>query len=140
MKSMDCNYPTLINQDIITQDLALVSWIWVKPQDSDVSSNSANSAPAQSLNPPNSSLDPLRPLRHWLDNIEVCNVNFAHQLCTLIPAQCPFERTIKLFNRTILHIPPLCKLNPLYEEVVALRFRALCYLADECGEDVTRYC
>jgi len=34
----------------------------------------------------------------------------------------------------------MCKLNPLYEEVVALRFRALCYLADECGEDVTCYC
>jgi hypothetical protein len=24
--------------------------------------------------------------------------------------------------------------------VVGLRFRSLCYLADECGEDVTGYC
>ncbi len=42
-------------------------------------------------------------------------------------------------DRTLLSIPPLCKLNPLYEQVVGLRFRALCYLADECGEDVTPY-
>jgi hypothetical protein len=61
-------------------------------------------------------------------------------LCKLIPAQCPFERDVKFFGHTLFHIPPLCKLNPLYEEVVALRFRGLCYLADECGEDVTPYC
>nr|WP_317110593.1 Mo-dependent nitrogenase C-terminal domain-containing protein [Chroococcidiopsis sp. SAG 2025] len=34
----------------------------------------------------------------------------------------------------------MCKLNPLYEQVVALRFKALTYLADECGEDVSLYC
>ena len=39
-----------------------------------------------------------------------------------------------------MQIPPLCKLNPVYEEVVYLRFRALCYLADCCGEDIQRYC
>jgi hypothetical protein len=38
-----------------------------------------------------------------------------------------------------LHIPPLCKLNPFYEEVLGMRFRALCYLADECGEDVSQF-
>lgn len=37
------------------------------------------------------------------------------------------------------HIPPLCKLNPLYNEVMALRFRALSYLSDTCGEDITPY-
>ncbi|MDB9512655.1 Mo-dependent nitrogenase C-terminal domain-containing protein [Kamptonema animale CS-326] len=84
--------------------------------------------------------DPLRPLRQWLDSIEVKSPKLAHRLCKLIPAQCPFERTVKLFGRTLFHIPPLCKLNPLYNELVALRFRALCYLADGCGEDVTRYC
>ncbi|OKH57096.1 Mo-dependent nitrogenase C-terminal domain-containing protein [Scytonema sp. HK-05] len=35
-------------------------------------------------------------------------------------------------------IPPLRKLNPAYEQVVSLRFKALSYLADECGEDVAR--
>jgi hypothetical protein len=82
----------------------------------------------------------LQPLRHWLDQIEVNSPELAHRLCRLIPAQCPFERTVKLFGRTLFHIPPLCKLNPVYDEVVALRFRALCYLADSCGEDISQYC
>ncbi|MEC4819617.1 MAG: Mo-dependent nitrogenase C-terminal domain-containing protein [Scytonema sp. PMC 1069.18] len=84
--------------------------------------------------------DIFRPVRQWLDSIEVHNAKLAHFLCKLIPAQCPFERDVTLFGRTLFHIPPMCKLNPLYEEVVSLRFRALCYLADECGEDVTAYC
>lgn len=61
----------------------------------------------------------------------------AKRLVKLIPAQCPFERDIACFGYMILHIPPLCKLNPVYEELMMLRFRALCYLADECGEDVS---
>lgn len=82
----------------------------------------------------------LQPLRHRLDDIKVSDRQLAHRLCQYIPAQCPFERDIKVFGKTLLHIPPMCKLNPLYEEVVSLRFRALCYLADECGEDVSQYC
>jgi hypothetical protein len=84
--------------------------------------------------------DPLRPLRNWLDRVEIHNPRFAHLLCQLIPAQCPFERDIKLLGRLLLHIPPLCKLNPVYDELIALRFRALCYLADVCGEDISPYC
>ena len=79
-------------------------------------------------------------LRQRLDSFQVSSPKLAHRLCQLIPAQCPFERDITLFGRKLCHIPPMCKLNPLYEEVVALRFRALCYLADECGEDITAYC
>ena len=82
----------------------------------------------------------LSPLRKWLNNIEISDSTVAHRLCKLIPTQCPFERKIQLLGHTIVSIPPLCKLNPLYEEVVALRFRAICYLADECGEDVSSYC
>ncbi|MFM7527545.1 MAG: Mo-dependent nitrogenase C-terminal domain-containing protein [Nodosilinea sp.] len=37
----------------------------------------------------------------------------------------------------LVHIPPMCKINPLYEQLVGLRFQALSYLANECGEDVT---
>jgi hypothetical protein len=85
-------------------------------------------------------VDLLRPLRNWLDNIEVSDRVLAHRICQLIPTQCPFERKVQLFGRTIFYIPPLCKLNPLYNEVVALRFRAICYLADKCGEDVSCYC
>jgi hypothetical protein len=82
----------------------------------------------------------LQPTRNWIDSIQVKDQKFARSVCKLIPAQCPFERDITLFGRTILHIPPLCKLNPFYEQFVGLRFRALCYLADECGEDVSIYC
>lgn len=83
---------------------------------------------------------PLHPLRQWLETIEIRDAETANLLCQMIPARCPFERTIKLFDRTLFSIPPLCKLNPFYEQVVALRFRALCYLADECSQDVSRYC
>jgi hypothetical protein len=82
----------------------------------------------------------LQPLRQRVENIQVRDRQLAHRLCKLIPSQCPFERDVKLFGKTLFHIPPMCKLNPLYEEVVSLRFRALCYLADECGEDVSQYC
>lgn len=84
--------------------------------------------------------DGLYPLRQWLNRLEIDNAALAHLICRTVPMQCPFERDICLFGRFSVHIPPLCKLNPLYEEVVALRFRALCYLADECNEDVRCYC
>jgi hypothetical protein len=82
----------------------------------------------------------LGPLRHWLDHWTINDLRLAHHICRLIPPQCPFERDIKLFGDTVVHIPPLCKLNPLFDEMMSLRFRALCYLADECGEDVSQYC
>jgi len=83
-------------------------------------------------------LDILRPLRRWLDNIEVKNRTFAHTLCRIIPCCCPFERTLT-FGSHQIHIPALCELNPVYNELVGLRFRALGYLADDCGEDITHY-
>lgn len=92
------------------------------------------------IRPSKRQFDIFKPLRQWIDNFQVCDRAIAHRICQLVPAQCPFERDIQVFGKTILHIPPMCKLNPLYEEVVGLRFRALCYLADECGEDVTQYC
>lgn len=122
-----------------TENLALVSWIWLEQREIPV-----NSAPiaSQSLGSATtkSSFDPFLPMRHWIDGISIETPALAHRICRLIPAQCPFEREVKLFGRTLLHIPPLCKLNPVYEQVVALRFRALCYLADDCGEDISQYC
>ncbi|MEM1171117.1 MAG: Mo-dependent nitrogenase C-terminal domain-containing protein [Cyanobacteria bacterium P01_H01_bin.35] len=82
----------------------------------------------------------LQPIRRYLDGVEVNNPKMAHWLCKLIPAQCPFERDIKLFGHLLFHIPPMCKLNPLYDQFIGLRFRALSFLADDCGEDITRYC
>ena len=84
--------------------------------------------------------DLLHPLKEWIENTEIKSQKFARFLCKYIPSQCPFEREVKVGDRTLLSIPPLCKLNPLYEQVVGIRFRALCYLADECGVDVTPYC
>lgn len=84
--------------------------------------------------------DFLAPARQWLDGLAIKDSAFAHRICKMIPSQCPFEREIKLLGRTLVKIPPMCKLNPLYNEVVALRFRAICYLADTCGEDVSIYC
>ncbi len=86
-----------------------------------------------------SDLDVLSPVKHWLDAWDVQDARVARFVCRLIPSQCPFERDVVLFGRKIVHIPPLCKLNPLYEQLVGLRFRALSYLADECHEDVSEY-
>lgn len=63
-------------------------------------------------------------ISNWFDTLEIHDRKVAQFLCKTIPARCPFARTIKLFNYTLFHILPLCKLNPLYEQVVTLRFRA----------------
>ena len=94
------------------------------------------------LQPPQegSSIYPLRPVKDWLDELNIHDPSVARFLCKMIPPQCPFERDVKLFGKKVVHIPPMCKLNPLYEQLVGIRFRALSYLADDCGEDVTPYC
>lgn len=114
--------------------IALASWVKLSPEIDSIGDEAAtqSSHPAQTF-------DPLRPLRTILDRTQVHNPDLAHRLCKLIPSQCPFERDVKVLGKTF-HIPPMCKLNPLYDEVVALRFRAMCYLADECGEDISCYC
>ncbi|MEH2325798.1 MAG: Mo-dependent nitrogenase C-terminal domain-containing protein [Nostoc sp.] len=121
--------------DNTTKKIFLATW---------VSINQAETSDHQvtQLNPSisKSDWDILQPLRQRLENIQIRDRQLAHRLCKLIPSQCPFERDVKLFGKTLFHIPPMCKLNPLYEEVVGLRFRAMCYLADECGEDVSQYC
>lgn len=117
-----------------TRKLIHTSWVWIHPQKSSLQNTTPSQLP-KSKKP----FDLLQPIRQWLDHIKIQHPKRAHRLVTLIPAQCPFERDIKMFGRTLLHIPPLCKLNPLYDELVALRFRALCYLADECGEDISAY-
>jgi hypothetical protein len=81
----------------------------------------------------------LQPIRQWLDSIEVNDPLLARSLDQWIPASCPFEREIWVFNRKILSIPPLCKLNPFYDQIVALRFKALIYLAGETAQEVNSY-
>ena len=82
----------------------------------------------------------LNQLREQLELLEIRNDKLARLLCRVIPSHCQFERTVSILGHTLFHIPPLCKLNPLYEEIVGLRFKCLIFLADECGEDVTKYC
>lgn len=76
--------------------------------------------------------DPLGPLRHWIDGIEPRRPERARWLVRMIPGRCPFERDVTLLGHRLFHIPPLCKFNPLYDELSALRFRCLVFL-DEAG-------
>jgi hypothetical protein len=83
-------------------------------------------------NTQSSSFDILSPVRRWLDGIPIKNAKIAELICNLIPQNCPFERDIVFFGYTLFHIPALCKINPLYDQAVGLRFRALSFLCNEC--------
>ncbi|HEY9747951.1 MAG TPA: Mo-dependent nitrogenase C-terminal domain-containing protein [Allocoleopsis sp.] len=85
-------------------------------------------------------IDLLGPIRNQLEAIEISRPEVAKLLCTLIPARCPFEREIKLRDRTLIRIPPLCKLNPFYDQLVSLRFKSLLFLEEQGHEDIMRYC
>lgn len=67
---------------------------------------------------------PLVPLRRWLNTVEVRNVTIARWICRLVPNVCSPGYDVQLFGRTWLHLPPLCKLNPVFDELIDLRFRA----------------
>ena len=68
---------------------------------------------------------PLDPLKQWLDDLDPRDERISSFIVQLIPSQCPFERDIILFGRKLVHVPAMCKINPLYEQLVALRFRCL---------------
>ena len=82
--------------------------------------------------------DLLEPVKEWLDHMDIHDSRLANLICKVVPAQCPFERDVVLFGRKIMHIPAMCEINPLYDQLVGLRFRALTYLADK-GEDISKY-
>jgi hypothetical protein len=86
------------------------------------------------------SLSPLQALRQRIEAAQIDEERLARRIVKLIPATCPFAREVRFFGWVVLRIPPLCKLNPLYEQLMTLRFRALCFLADRCGEDISSYC
>jgi tellurite resistance protein len=83
--------------------------------------------------------DLLEPVKEWLDHMDIHDSRLANLICKVVPAQCPFERDVVLFGHKIMHIPAMCEINPLYDQLVGLRFRSLSYLADK-GEDVSKYC
>jgi hypothetical protein len=78
------------------------------------------------------------PLRNWIDTRSVHDVGYARAILRLIPPSCPFERTISVGGRMIIKIPKLCHLNPTYDQLVGLRFKALCCL-EENEVDITPY-
>jgi tellurite resistance protein len=83
--------------------------------------------------------DLLEPVKEWLDHMDIHDSRLANLICKVVPSQCPFERDVVLFGRKIMHIPAMCEINPLYDQLVGLRFRSLSYLADK-GEDISKYC
>ena len=85
-------------------------------------------------------VDMLAPFRNLIGGLEFHEgmEPIAREVVLRIPAQCPFERDVKLFGRTLFHIPPLCKLNPLYDELDCLRYRALLFLEAQ-GEDIGEF-
>jgi hypothetical protein len=102
----------------------------------DIAISNHNVHSISTAQPSRDRIDVLQPIRQWLDNLQINDRKLAHAIYNLIPGACPFERDIILFGRKLGHIPPLCKLNPLYEQLVGLRFRSLCYLVDICGESI----
>lgn len=76
-------------------------------------------------------INPLHQVRNWLNSIEIHNSTIAYLLCKIIPASCPFAREVTLFNHILFVIPPLCKLNPLYDQLMGLRFKSLVCLANQ---------
>jgi hypothetical protein len=74
-------------------------------------------------------------LKHKAERDSTIAKHIAH----VIPAQCPFARTIYLPFGKQFCIPPLCELNPLYELFAELRFNALTALVDKHNLDITSY-
>ena len=69
-------------------------------------------------------------IKRHIDKIEIRTEKGATAICRLIPANCPFNKTVRIGKIKLFTIPPLCKLNPFYNELVGLRFRAECYLVE----------
>jgi len=84
-----------------------------------------------SAHPPAWFTSPLQPLRTWLNTLEVRNIQAARWICRLIPNTCYTGYDLRLFNRTWLHLPSPCELNPLADELVDLRFRAADFLYEQ---------
>jgi len=83
-------------------------------------------------NPRKTTWDLWRPVRSWLNHLEIRSTRVA-KLFSYIPTRCPFERKISI-GKFIFKIPALCHLNPVYEEIMELRYRALMFLENSNKE------
>jgi len=72
-------------------------------------------------------LELLRSVRHWLDALEVREPRVARLLCKLIPAQCPFERDIKLFGKSLSYAT-VVQAQPALRTISWPTLRSMCYL------------
>ena len=71
---------------------------------------------------------PFAPLKQWLDSLDLGDEMIFSFVVQLFPSQCPFERDfIFLVACWSLSFPPMCKIHPLFEQLVALRFRCICH-------------
>ncbi|MGC1247662.1 MAG: Mo-dependent nitrogenase C-terminal domain-containing protein, partial [Spirulinaceae cyanobacterium] len=94
------------------------------PEAEDPATSGASASPLQKpADSEDSNTKVLQPVKDWLDGMKVNDPKVAKFICKMVPPQCPLERDINLFGRKIAHIPAMCKLNPLYEQLVGLRFR-----------------
>jgi len=84
-----------------------------------------------SLHLPRAPIAPLTPLRQWLNGFEVHQSWVAHWICYLVPNTCSSGYDLRILGRSWGHLPPLCQLNPLHEELLDLRFRAADFLYDQ---------
>jgi hypothetical protein len=57
-------------------------------------------------------------VKRTIDGINVESEQLSRFVVASIPAQCPFARKVSLNGKLLFEIPPLCKLNPAYDEVV----------------------
>jgi hypothetical protein len=70
-----------------------------------------------------------RSIQSWLNTIQVESLEVAILICRIIPDRCPFQRRFSMLGYGV-EIPPLCKLNPFYPQLIALRLKALTYLME----------
>ena len=71
---------------------------------------------------------PLDPLKHWLNGLDLGDERISSFIAHLIPFPYPFGRNINLFARKLVQIPPMSKINALFDQLVSLRFRCLGHL------------
>ncbi len=67
-----------------------------------------------------------------LQKVQFTHKSILFRVVLLVPSQCPFERNID-FGPVHMHVPPLCKLNPLSEKLEELRFKAVCFAVEQLG-------
>lgn len=124
----------------VTAFESLEKSLYKPEEETETETENNHSGAASGLTPPKKSgVDVLHPVKDWLDDMDIKDPRLARFVCKVIPPQCPFERDINMFGRKVAHIPPLCKLNPLYDQFVGLRFKSLSYLADDCNEDISEF-